>query len=459
MMEKMAAGVRSWVLRLIADETLFLLCAFLFAGVINSSVFTWYRQAIDLLYSYMVIPWGLALCVLHLQRADGRMLLRTDNVLLTLMFAWVTVPFFLRFGLTFNNVTNWYGHAVVFFAVYAATREADDLEKKLDVLCALFAALSFVWGGMLLLCALTGVQYGLGTGGELFGVVGGMLQSGMHYNHTGMVSVCMMMMCVTGACRRKSLPGRLAHAVPAAMMALVIVLTQSRTARYSMLIAWAAGVYGALAAMLPARRKAVRHAAALAAALAVLVAGYLSASALTDAALRHYSGEPVLTAQAAAEEEAPAAGEPALQARAAVDATFSDRTALWKNLFAYWRSNPKYLLMGNGVGRTGSLIVEGTIHQEAGGVAVHNTYLQLLADFGLVGAALTLAFFITLLRPALRLFFAPRGEGFAGGRALLMMVLAILATGMMESQPLGVMSPMNMMLYYAFAVISAQGRA
>lgn len=50
------------------------------------------------------------------------------------------------------------------------------------------------------------------------------------------------------------------------------------------------------------------------------------------------------------------------------------------------------MLIGNGVGHTGSKIVEGTIHEESGAVAVHNTYLQWAADFGLIGFALEAVF-------------------------------------------------------------------
>ena len=456
-MEKMVNAVRRWMLRLIADETLYLFFAFVFAGVLCASPFYWRQQAIELLSSYVMIPWSVALMVLRLQRADARALLKRDSLLLTAMFLWVTVPFFLRFGLTFNNVSSWHGHAAVFFAVYAMTRE-EEREMRgamFDRLCALFALLSTAFGALLLYCAVTGQTYGQDTGAELFGVVNGCLQSGVHYNHTGMISVCMLMMCIAGACRRKGGVARLMHLIPAAMMTVVVVLTQSRTARYSVLLAFAAGAYGALQAALPVKKAVLRHGAALAVALAVLVGGYIGAGRLTDAAIAHYNGGAPDAAQDVQTEQAAAQVE--LEARAASDASFSDRTTIWKNLIELWKNDPKYFLIGNGIGRTGSRIVKGTIHEAAGAVAVHNTYLQLAADFGFVGVLLTLAFFLTVLVPALRLFFAPAKAGYAGARALCMLVIACLATGMMESQPLGTMTPMNMMLYYALAVISAEG--
>ena len=465
--ERAVEAVRRALLALASDETLYLFFAFLFAGVLNSSVFVWQREAIELLSSYVLIPWGAVLCVLRFQRANARTLMQADTALLTLLFAWAFAPFFLRFGVTFNNVTSWQGHASVCFAIYAMTREEEKARRDamLDRLCALMAALSFVFAGALLACAAAVQGVMVDPKGEVFGENNGCLQSGVHYNHTGMTSVCMLMLCIAGACRRKSLPGKLLHGIPAAMMTLVVVLTQSRTARYSVLLAFAVGTYSALQAVLPVKKAALRHGAAIAAAALVLAAGYLGAGALTDAALNHYNGTAPVVAQAAAEEtgaqEAPAEAAPqqTLEARQAVDATFSDRTTIWKNLIELWKNDPKYMVIGNGIGRTGSRIVKGTIHEEAGAVAVHNTYLQLVADFGLVGAGITLAFFLTVFFPALRVFFAAGEKRYAGGAALCMLVVACLATGMMESQPLGMMTPMNMMLYYALAVLCAEGRA
>jgi len=459
--ERAIETVRRAFLALATDEALYLFFAFLFAAVLNSSVFVWQREAIDLLTSYVMIPWGAVLCVLRFQRADARTLMKRDTVLLTLMFAWAVVPFFLRFGVTFNNVTSWQGHAYAIFAIYAMTREEEKARREamLDRLCALMAALSFIFAGVLLLCAAAGQSVMVDPKGEVFGVINGCLQSGLHYNITGMNAVCMLMLCIAGVCRRRSLPGKLLHLIPAVMMTLVVVLTQSRTARYSVMLAFAAGAYSALQAALPVKRAALRHGAAIAAAAAVLAAGYLGAGALTDAAIAHYNGTAPAIAAAAAEETAPVSEQqPELEARVAVDATFSDRTTIWKNLIELWKSDPKYMVIGNGIGRTGSRIVKGTIHEAAGAVAVHNAYLQLVADFGLVGAAITLAFFLTVLFPALRVFFAAGERRYPGGVALCMLVLACLATGMMESQPLGMMTPMNMMLYYALAVLCAEGQ-
>ena len=193
---------------------------------------------------------------------------------------------------------------------------------------------------------------------------------------------------------------------------------------------------------------------------------------MTDCAMKHFarvqSGEggespaaDVLVALGmtdAAQEPLPPQAQDA-QARDAVDATFSDRTTIWANLFALWRENPRHLLIGNGIGRTGSRIVAGTIHEAAGAVQVHNTYLQHTADFGLIGSALLALFFLTILRPVLRVFFAAGERHRPGYMPLCMLVIACLATGMMESAPLGALTTMNLMLFFVLALLASRGEA
>jgi hypothetical protein len=81
----------------------------------------------------------------------------------------------------------------------------------------------------------------------------------------------------------------------------------------------------------------------------------------------------------------------------------------------------------------------------------------MLKNAVLVGTALLFLFFVLLIRPLLRVF-AARGERRKPGyTALCMLVISMLATGMMESAPLGGFSPANMMLFFALAVIAYAG--
>lgn len=470
-MDKTIAAVKKGLLSLASNQALYLFLAFLYAGIFNSNIFKWYREPIGLVHTYVLIPWSVALCMQRLQRADVRTLKSADTGLLTLMLAWVIMPFFLRFGLTFNNVTSWYGNMVAFFAVYAMTREqeAERRGRLLDGLCAGFALLSFVWGGALLYCAATVQGLGLELGGDAFGIQFGTLCAGYDYNTTGINATCMALMCFVGMTRHKHPLLKLMHGVPAAMMTLVVLLTQSRTSRYAVLIGLAAAAYGSVQGRMKHPHTLVRHGAALLCAAAVLVGGHVGANKVLSATVAHYNDELDLAIVPHAVAEIPeiemeknnvlSLEGAAFEARTGVDASLSDRTTVWKNLFGLWRANPKHMIIGNGVGRTGSRIVKGTIHEWRGAVAVHNTYLQLIADYGLVGACILGAFFLSILAPVLRVFFA-RGENrVPGGRALCALVLAILATGMLESQPLGAMTSMNMMLYYALAVLCAEGRS
>lgn len=464
-MEKMMNAVRHRVYSFVSNEAAYLFCAFVFATVFSSSLFFWYSEKLSVFSRFVVIPWGTALCLLRMSRRESDLTKANREMLpLHLLFAWVLLPFLYRFGITYSVISSAQGYMTVFFVFYAMTREAEKARRDtmLDWLCGGFAVLSFIWAGMLLLCALTVQSYDIYPGAERFGVAyGSFLQAGVHYNTTAMDCLCMMMMCFVGVSRRKNKAARLAHLIPGVMMLLVVVLTQSRTGRYAALLALAAGAYGWLQAVLPLKRRALAHAAALAAAAAVAISGFFAAGAVTDMALAHYTGAQSAVPQAAAEadetqaEEAQAA--PKLEARPAVDFTFSERTMLWGNLLNSWKEEPKYLLMGNGFGRTGSKIVAGTSHEESGGAMVHNTYLQLMADIGLIGFLLMMAFFALVAKPVLRVFFARGGQVYPGGRALCMLVIGIAATGLMESQPLCPMTSMNMMLFYALAVLCAQG--
>lgn len=474
-MIKKAENILHRVLLQIAEnESLFLFVAFLVLGVLPTDLLRWYQTEVALLERYVVVPWGMALCLLRLERRKGlqESRPRADLYMLALLFAWVVVPFGIRFGLTFNNICSWISHCIVYFGVYAKLSEKSvaEREKLFDLACLLFMLLALVLGGALLYCAAKGLSIGSdvaafresgGTRGFGFGVFNrAYLCAGLHYNSTGIVALCTAAFCFAGVCRSRSVL-RALYAVASAVMFAVIVLTQSRTARYAILIAMAAGTYGYLSANLRFSRALVRHAAGMAAAALVLVVSYAGASLLTDAALSHYAkvenGDSVAIVAAARAEETEKKEVKPKAARAAVDATMSGRTDIWKNLFKLWKAEPKNLVIGNGIGRTGSRIVEGTMHEKNGAVAVHNTYLQHIADFGLIGFSMMCAFLLIIAVPALRVFYARGNQQASGYRALCMLVVACLMTGMMESAPLGAMTPMNLVMFYAFALLTARG--
>ena len=134
------------------------------------------------------------------------------------------------------------------------------------------------------------------------------------------------------------------------------------------------------------------------------------------------------------------------------DGSFSNRTDTWKAVFQTWRDNPKMMLIGNGVNQTGSKIGK-YISWAPGGVAVHNTYLQWAADFGLIGLAIQLVFLILSVWQTLRVFFSSRRP--RGALGLCMTVLVSLIVGLMESAPLSAMMPINLMFMFALAQLSS----
>lgn len=476
MLEKAARAVRGAMLRVASNEALFLFFAITAQTFLYSGPLKWYRQCAAAIWSLIVVPWGMVLCFLRLERrtrAGGG--LRADVAVLFALLAWLIVPFAYRFGPTENNVTSWYNHTVVFFGLYALVTEEDAAgrERKIDLTAALFAALSFV-AALLALYSAWNVRF-LGdlTGDIPFGPAeNGNLQFGMHYNSSAMLAVCCALLALMGALRRRHLLAKLAHAIPAAMMLLCVVFTQSRTSRYALLLAMAVCLFGFLWTALPQRmtqlsqNSVLRAAAVLLLSLAALAIGYLVFRGITDVYLSRYSricaehaAQATIEAQPETEEqdtpEAQSALSETVEQRVPVDSTFSERTAIWGNVLAIWRERPKMLLIGEGVGRIGSLIVQGTSHETDGSVAVHNTYLQFIADYGLIGFMPMLAFLCMALGPCLRVLFAARGAGYPGDRMFVMLALTAFFTGLMESQPLGAMQPMNLALFYALAVLKA----
>ena len=480
----MKENITKWIVGAIhaiaSSVSLFVFTAFFVTGILCMEPMVWYREQIDLVNQYVVFPWGMALCLLRLERSKNvlKPVSRRDTQVLFVLLLWIFAPFMLRFGVTFNNMGAWYNHAVVYFGIYAFLSEKTSAEREcaFDLMLVLCGILSLVLGGALLYCAATAQTFYHGAQNIGFGLVGGAhICHGVHYNFSAMVMVCLAMLCLAGVARGRIWPVRALFALAAAMLFAVVVLSQSRTARYASIIALSVGTYGVIVGRVKMKRRVLHQLTALAAAGVVLVSAYIGAAKLTDAALMHYAkvqnaraqGQAVgvidqtmdaLAAAALAEEPVAqtAAAQP-LEAREAVDSTFSDRTTIWKNLFELWKDNPKHMIIGNGIGRTGSRVVKGTIHEEAGAVQLHNTYLQHTADFGLIGTGLLALFFALLVRPLLRVFFAKGAERKPGYTALCMLVIAMLATGMMESAPLGGFSPANMMLFFALALLAGRG--
>ena len=445
-------------------EGLFVFAVVLYQGIIHNNALYWLEAQLQNIYTYALLPWGVGLSLVRLERvrshggAGGG-----DVTLLFLLFLWIVIPMLWRFGATFNNMATNAGYAAVFFGVYASVSERSEEEKQqqLEGVSLLFSLTGVIWGGLLLYCAATGRTISSGVGTPI-GVVKGYLYGGEHYNIAGMSAICCLYFSILCVLSGRSAVLRLLGFVSSVILVLVVILTQSRTSRYVMILTCAAAVWVRLAG---GRKEPARQVIGILCAAAVLVAGYALCQGINRLALSHYqnleAGRPagiVASADAqSAEDEQPAAPAPAEAVpgknvpRQAVDSTFSDRTNLWKNLFDLWKKEPSKMLIGRGIGNTGSLIVEGTVHEQDGSSAVHNTYLQFMADFGLVGFLLQAAFLLLVLWPLLPEFV--RGRMTGSRVTLFLLIGAILLTGFMESQPLGQMTPMNVVLFYAMAIL------
>ena len=268
--------IRDILLAVFGNEALFLIVTFLYATLGDSAIVAWYREPMSLLYGYIVVPWGAALCLLRLQRrASSLEPARADVVTLFVLYLWILVPFAIRFGFTGKNVTAWHGYAVMFFGIYASISERKQREREMlmatmSVLSAVFA---YVFCGALLFCAWSGTIYAADLGPARpappeaprqaeanrkrpfgFGAVEGWLCSGVHYNITGMIVISLCMMCVMGVGYHRNILLKLFCLIPAVMSMAVIVLTQSRTSRYALLAVLAAAAFAVCSAAGMSRR-------------------------------------------------------------------------------------------------------------------------------------------------------------------------------------------------------------
>ncbi|MBQ4265707.1 MAG: O-antigen ligase family protein [Clostridia bacterium] len=491
-MKKTTELVRRTLLALLGNPGIYALAAFTVTGMFTIGALAEYRGVLEL---NLIIPWGLALCLLQLERRAQRREtpVRLDICVLFVLYVWLVAPFMKRFGPTTNNIASWHNHAIIFFGIYAlgSSMEEKRLGHTLDAAFALGAAVTAVFCGALLLAAARGqgsndpAVFGFGV------FMQSHLCSGAHYNTTGMLAMCCSFLCLAGVSRVRNRGTKLVYAVPAVMAMVVTVLSQSRTARYSLLVGLAVGCYGMIASCRFHRRALVRHAAGMLAGAVLLAGGYLAAGSMTRAAIAWYArvqaahpmqqtmqevAQPAPQAPEAQDSsanpesgaEAPAAeveSDPTYRdavgmgkERSAGEGTFTGRTDVWKNIFKMWKAEPKYMLIGNGVGRTSRDILIGTPLEGVGANQAHNTYLQFIMDYGLIGFVLLCVFFALTVPHVLRVFLAAPGEAAAGSRALCMLVVGCLMTGMMESDPLGAMRPSNVMLVYAMACIVGAGR-
>ena len=479
-MNKTVSRCRDAVCSILGNEGLFLLAAFLLRGVLFADPLKWHMEEMTNVYAYFLCPWGGLLVGFRLLRAKEHPENSGKEIpFLALLFSWIVLPFLFRFGFTFNNIVTDIGYFIVFFGLYASIRERDrdERDKRLAEISLLFSILGIIWGGLLLYCAVTGKRFGIETGGIIFGVQGGILYSGAHYNSEGMMAIGCLFIGLA-LFERKPLGMRILGVTAAVISMFVIILSQSRSSRYAMLIAFSSGVFIKLIMTPFVHNKILHKCIAVGCAAAVLVGGYLLSAGITEMALVHYEkltqkGTEVSTDENGYHSEAgiletgfvevhlssDAVAEEKMtgKARAAIDATFSDRTNVWHNLLSLWRENPKKLVIGWGVGNVGSLIAHDTSHEMDGSTAVHNTFLQFIADFGIIGFLIQICFFAAILPNALRSL-AAGAKGVAPGLlSMTMMVIAILAIGMMESAPLGQMTPTNLMLYTALAFLAADG--
>ena len=97
LLSRCQALARDAMLAFFGSEGLFLLAAFLSAAVLSSDLFGWYREQTDAVYSFVIVPWGAALCLRRLQaRAGSPQRTHADVTALFVLYVWLVVPFAIR---------------------------------------------------------------------------------------------------------------------------------------------------------------------------------------------------------------------------------------------------------------------------------------------------------------------------------------------------------------------------
>ena len=485
-LQKASAWLRSAIFAVAGNVSVFLLAAFIVPDLLYTLPIGISYELSEYVHRYLILPWGAALCLMTLGRREEEKLQawRADLGVMFVMLLWVTVPFWLRFGPIASNIRTTYSFMVLFFGVYATVVTADRQQREhlLDTACALFAAFSFVFAGALLYAAWSGLDLGSEFNQFPFGVYKntGSLCSGTHYNTTGLVGIFGSLLCLMGAVRRKHLLAKAAHLIPGIMMVLVVILTQSRTSRYALLLAFGAALYGYVASGFWNKNAIIRHAAGILAGVVMVVGGYVVAAKITDAALYRYAvveaqrqqGKDVsvtedavsalarLIAADAIAEDTQAESQLVVKpqsSRGLGEMSFTGRTGIWNAAIEVWKERPLHFFIGKGAELSyrelGKHLWDG-----GGAIAAHNAYIQAILDYGFIGFILLLILLGMAVPPAWRIFFARPDRALPGGRLLCGVIVAALVNGMMEIEVFRVMSFTNLVFFYALAMLAAFGR-
>ena len=138
-----AQKIRGALLSIAQNESVFLFVAFVSYSFLSTDVLAWYADSIAAFNRFVVLPWGGALCLLRLCRAQERKLEpHADIRFLVLLYAWIVVPFGIRFGLTAINANDWFHCMVAFFGVYALLRKGMTPMKTMGIIFAAGTVLS-----------------------------------------------------------------------------------------------------------------------------------------------------------------------------------------------------------------------------------------------------------------------------------------------------------------------------
>lgn len=475
----MSGKIRKACLALAENVGLYLFVHFLVNFLLGCAVLWPIHDVAAVLDRRVVLPWGMALCLLRLARAKDDGVKRPEIVLFALLTAWIAIPFAVRFGVSEVTMSSFTNALCTLLGVYALTTEADAAKRErwLDTASWLFACAAFVLGSLLLACAWRGssLDNGLQDNVRSFGLcyrqlATPVLCAGLYYNSSALVSLTCALMTLPGIFRRKNKLAKAFHVLSLAMIALTVVLTQSRTCIISLLAALGLTLGGVLAARSGVKSIIAKSAVCALATALVVVGGFVGSMGITNAALAHYAkvnqmrqmgAAPALPlmATALAEEDSQAGSaaetiETETQKARGLDgiADISGRKVIWQAMLRLWREDPTTFVIGRGVYRTAHYLFPELQYV----TTVDNAYLAFTADYGLIALLLLLAAIACLLPHIARAFFANGAK--AGDQSVIAGAAAVLMTGIMENAALSLAHPISLALFFLLALAAANAR-
>lgn len=300
--------------------------------------------------------------------------------------------------------------------------KAEELRDEFMHVGGLFTCLYLPFALLALVSVFTGRVFNLPLVGEPFGIRtaganGERIRIFMHPNGTSQYAMLIIIFAIYAIMNHRSRAAKAFYAFNILVNLLVMAHAQSRTSNVA--LGGALGMMAFRAVWLCPKLRKVW----LRAAVGVLVAAIVLVSAIECVSWIYKFDVGMTTEQTASEVVSRTA--------ASNQDDISGRGRIWGNAVGYIADHPEKLIAGMGVSRMKTMSKEREVLQPFG--TVHNSFLEVLAMCGLPALICVVGLLCSLVRPALRVWLAPKREGMPGMFLFPTLMAMMLAISMMES--------------------------